>query len=80
MEANNIEDGRKVAVLLSVIGTKYFSLIHSLVAPEKPKDKNAQGAFGRARGTLGSSTSSHCREISFLSTITRGAGVSLNSL
>ena len=39
MEANNIEDGRKVAVLLSVIGTKYFSLIHSLVAPVKPKDK-----------------------------------------
>ena len=39
MEANNIEDVRKVAVLLSVIGTKYFSLIHSLVAPVKPKDK-----------------------------------------
>lgn len=39
MEANEIGDGRQVAVLLSVIGTKYFSLLHSLVAPEKPKDK-----------------------------------------
>ena len=39
MEANNIEGDRKVAVLLSVIGMKYFSLIHSLFAPVKPKDK-----------------------------------------
>ena len=34
MEFNNIEDITKVAVLLRVIGTKYFSLIHSLVKPE----------------------------------------------
>ena len=38
--ANKIEDDRQVAVLLSVIGTKHYSLLHSLVAPSKPADKS----------------------------------------
>ena len=45
MVANTIADGRQVAVLLSVIGTKYSSLLHSLVAPEKPKDKTLDELF-----------------------------------
>ena len=38
--ANKIEDDRQVAVLLSVIGTKHYSLLHNLVAPSKPADKS----------------------------------------
>ena len=37
--ANEIPEERQVAVLLSVIGAPHFSLLSSLLAPEKPSDK-----------------------------------------
>ncbi|XP_061131472.1 uncharacterized protein LOC133171215 [Syngnathus typhle] len=37
--ANEIQDERKVAVLLSVMGAKMYNLLRSLVAPAKPADK-----------------------------------------
>ncbi len=38
--ANAIADDKKVAVFLTVIGSKTYSLVRSLVAPELPKDKS----------------------------------------
>ena len=40
IEANGIEDGRKVAVLLSVIGGKVYSLLRNLLSPTDPKTKS----------------------------------------
>jgi len=37
--ANEIDDERKVAVLLSVMGAKTYNLLRSLIAPAKPADK-----------------------------------------
>ena len=37
--ANDVADGKKVAVFLSVIGSKTYSLLRSLVAPTLPQDK-----------------------------------------
>ena len=37
--ANDIDDAKKKAILLSVCGSKTYSLIRNLTAPEKPGDK-----------------------------------------
>ena len=37
--ANAVEDNKKVAVLLSVIGSKTYSLLRNLLEPEKPSSK-----------------------------------------
>lgn len=37
--ANDIPEGKKVAVLLSVMGAKTYNLLRSLLAPTKPADK-----------------------------------------
>ena len=37
--ANEIADEKKVSVFLSVIGSKTYAVIRSLVAPAKPSDK-----------------------------------------
>ena len=37
--ANDIKDEKKVAVFLSLIGSKTYSLLKSLVSPTLPKDK-----------------------------------------
>lgn len=37
--ANDIAEEKKVAVLLSVMGPKPYSLLCSLLTPEKPADK-----------------------------------------
>ena len=39
IEANGIEDARKVPVLLSVIGGKTYDLLRNLLSPTDPKDK-----------------------------------------
>ena len=39
MEANGIEDGQKVAVLLSVIRDKTYDLLQNFLSPTDPKDK-----------------------------------------
>ena len=39
-EANDIADGKKVSVLLTVIGRNNFSLLRNLLAPDSPKDKS----------------------------------------
>lgn len=38
-QANEIAEGKQVAVFLSAIGPKTYSLLRSLVTPESPKDK-----------------------------------------
>ena len=38
--ANDIADGKKVAVFLSTVGGKIYSLLRDLLAPAKPQDKN----------------------------------------
>ena len=40
--ANQIADERKVAVFLSVIGAKTYSLVRDLVSPASPKDKSLE--------------------------------------
>ena len=40
IEANGIEDARKVAVLLSVIGGKTYALLRNLLSPTDPKTKS----------------------------------------
>ena len=37
--ANDIADGKKVAVLLTVIGTKAYTLLRNIIAPDKPTSK-----------------------------------------
>ena len=38
--ANDVADEKKVAVLLTVIGPKFFTLLRSLTTPELPQDKS----------------------------------------
>ena len=37
--ANEIKDDKKVAVLLTVLGTKAYSLLQTIIAPSKPAEK-----------------------------------------
>ena len=39
MMANAVDDDKKVAVFLSVIGSKTYSLLRNLLEPEKPSSK-----------------------------------------
>lgn len=39
-DANGIEDEKKVAVLLTVIGSTTYALLSSLLAPRKPREKS----------------------------------------
>ena len=39
-EANSVEDERKVAVLLTVIGAKTYETLKSLLSSERPRDKS----------------------------------------
>ena len=38
-EANAVEEDRKVAVLLTVIGAEVYETLRSLLAPDRPRDK-----------------------------------------
>ena len=44
--ANGIKDEKKVAVLLSVIEPKIYTLLRDLLAPDKPQDKSVVDLFG----------------------------------
>ena len=37
--ANEIKDDKKVAVLLTVLGTKAYSLLRTIIAPSMPAEK-----------------------------------------
>jgi len=39
-QANEIADGKQVAVFLSVIGAKTYTLLRNFVTPSLPKDKS----------------------------------------
>ena len=43
---NDIPDGKKTAVFLSVVGSSMYGLLHNLVAPASPKDKSFDEIFG----------------------------------
>ena len=43
--ANEIADEKKVSVFLSVIGSKTYAVLRSLVAPAKPSDKGFDVLF-----------------------------------
>ena len=47
--ANSIADDKKVAVFLSVIGGKTYSLLRDLLAPEKPQDKSLSVLFKKLK-------------------------------
>ena len=38
--ANNVEEGRRVATFLTMMGADAYSLLSNLLAPDKPKDKD----------------------------------------
>ena len=38
--ANNVEEGRRLATFLSMMGADAYSLLSNLLAPDKPKDKD----------------------------------------
>lgn len=40
LDANAVEDGRRVPVMLTVIGPKHYALLHHLVAPDDPASKS----------------------------------------
>lgn len=44
--ANEIRDAKKVPVLLSVLGSKTYGLLRSLVAPEKPGEMDYDNIVG----------------------------------
>ena len=50
--ANSIADDKKVAVFVSVVGGKTYSLLRDLLAPEKPQDKSLTSVVPKAEGTL----------------------------
>ena len=39
LEANDVQEGTRVAVFFSVIGAKSYTLLKSLVSPEQPSQK-----------------------------------------
>ena len=39
LEANNIDEAKKAATFLAVVGPKPYKLLKNLIAPAKPKDK-----------------------------------------
>ena len=41
--ANAVEEGKQVAVFLSMIGAKTYSLLRNLLAPTKPKEASLTG-------------------------------------
>ena len=47
--ANSIADDKKVAVFLSVVGGKTYSLLRDLLAPEKPQDKSLPVLFQKLK-------------------------------
>jgi hypothetical protein len=49
-EANSIPEEKQVAVFLTVVGAKNFSLLNDLCAPEKPKDKTLVDLIGKLMG------------------------------
>ena len=40
--ANDVEEEKKVAVLLSLMGAKTYNLLHNLTIPDKPSEKTFQ--------------------------------------
>ena len=40
LDANAVEEGRRVPVMLTVIGPKHYALLHHLVAPDDPATKS----------------------------------------
>ncbi|XP_069140968.1 uncharacterized protein [Argopecten irradians] len=49
-KANEVPNGKKVPVLLSVIGGKPYSILHDLVAPDLPGDKSYVDLVGVLNG------------------------------
>ena len=45
MDTNGIEDGKKVSVLLSVVGGETYGLLCSIFAPEEPLSKTLEDRF-----------------------------------
>ena len=45
-EANTVENDRKVAVLLTVVGARTYETLRSLLAPARPRDKSFDELLG----------------------------------
>lgn len=48
--ANSVADDKKVAALLSIIGSKSYSLVRSLVTPSLPQDKEYKDLVAALKG------------------------------
>ena len=44
-QANGMAEGRRVAVFLSIIGGKNYTLLRNILSPEKPTDKLLKDLF-----------------------------------
>ena len=61
--ANGIAEDKQKDTFLCCIGRDTFSLLRALVAPNKPGDKNIQGAKRRSNGTPGTKTPRNSRAL-----------------
>ena len=61
--ANSIANDKKVAVFLSMVGGKTYSLLRDLLSPEKLQEKVATSVVPTAEGTLRTQAVSCCRII-----------------
>ena len=50
--ANEIKDEKKVALLVTVLGTKSYSLLRNIIAPAKPVDKTYEQLVGAIKSYL----------------------------
>ena len=48
--ANEIEEDKRVVVLLSVVGAKTYGLLRSLIAPDKPGEKDYKDIVDALQG------------------------------
>ena len=47
LQANDVAEGKQVAIFLSAMGPKTYALLRSFVTPDAPKDKTFIRTAGR---------------------------------
>ena len=71
--ANEIAEAtKKVAILLTVIGSDTYTLLRNVIHPDKPSNKTFQELVEAMRKTPKSTTHCHCRETQVLCEKTTG--------
>lgn len=65
VKLNGVAEGKQVAVLLTAIGGEIYTLLTSLLSPEKPRDKRLHRNNCSFKSTFQAQTSHNHRAISF---------------